>query len=170
MIIRYHFKCWKTHIKNWFYSCGHQIFLRVQCHAFLQLVISMFCKLFRINLHCIRYFEVKWCSAIGWDSTAIAGMSQHETKQVLKLHTSTFRRSEGAKQPIWFDEWQSGANNSWSSPASALWPLPPSATLQELKTRYQHEEQDSSGSTVGSCWDRPSALAGIDRKLQGELC
>jgi hypothetical protein len=26
------------------------------------------------------------------------------------------------------------------------------------------------GSTVGSCWDRPSAFAGIDRKLQGELC
>jgi hypothetical protein len=25
--------------------------------------------------------------------------------------------------------------------------------------------------SVGSCWDRPSAsLAGIDRKLQGELC
>jgi hypothetical protein len=23
---------------------------------------------------------------------------------------------------------------------------------------------------VGSCWDRPSAFAGIDRKLQGELC
>jgi hypothetical protein len=26
------------------------------------------------------------------------------------------------------------------------------------------------GSTVGFCWDRPSAFAGIDRKLQGELC
>jgi hypothetical protein len=26
------------------------------------------------------------------------------------------------------------------------------------------------GSTVGSCWDRLSAFAGIDRKLQGELC
>jgi hypothetical protein len=26
------------------------------------------------------------------------------------------------------------------------------------------------GSTVDFCWDRPSALAGIDRKLQGELC
>jgi hypothetical protein len=26
------------------------------------------------------------------------------------------------------------------------------------------------GSTVGSCWDRPSIFAGIDRKLQGELC
>jgi hypothetical protein len=26
------------------------------------------------------------------------------------------------------------------------------------------------GSTVGSCWDRPSGFAGIDRKLQGELC
>jgi hypothetical protein len=26
------------------------------------------------------------------------------------------------------------------------------------------------GSTVGSCWDRPPAFAGIDRKLQGELC
>jgi hypothetical protein len=25
-------------------------------------------------------------------------------------------------------------------------------------------------STVGSCWDRPSAFVGIDRKLQGELC
>jgi hypothetical protein len=26
------------------------------------------------------------------------------------------------------------------------------------------------GSTVGSCWDRPSAFVGIDCKLQGELC
>jgi hypothetical protein len=26
------------------------------------------------------------------------------------------------------------------------------------------------GSTVGSCWDRPSVFAGIDCKLQGELC
>jgi hypothetical protein len=26
------------------------------------------------------------------------------------------------------------------------------------------------GSTIGFCWDRPLAFAGIDRKLQGELC
>jgi hypothetical protein len=42
--------------------------------------------------------------------------------------------------------------------------------LLDAKNEMLKRMCDMSGSTVGSCWDRPSVFAGIDRKLQGELC